>query len=171
MSLRPTIDDVRALGHLQTTYDWGIQFFNLPSVLTGFTSAELNTRCSTASLPSRKFDEIPIPLRGHKAMQHGIVDYGNHIDLTLYETTDSKVQDFLAAYANMQWTPITGSQMPKTLTQCCFLLTLLDSENNPTFQYTIVGAWLQSYQPSGGLQSGSSDLLTFNCTFTFDYFI
>lgn len=171
MSLRPSIENVRELGSHATTYDWGIQFFNLPSILTGFTSADLNTRCTTATIPSRKIEAIPINLRGHKVFQHGIVDYGNTLQLTLYETQDSKVQDFLAAYMNMQWTPITGSQVPKSLNQCCFILSLLDTENNPTWNYTIIGAWLQGYEASGGLQSSSSEVLSFQTTWQFDYFI
>jgi len=171
MSLKPTIEDIRSLGHHQTTYDWGIQFINIPQMLSGFTSADLNTRCTTADIPSRSMDEIPIQLRGHKVFQHGIVSYKNKLNMTLYETMDSKVQDFLAAYMNMQWTPITGTQVPKSLNQCSFLLTLLDSEHNPTYYYTIIGAWLQDFSPAGGLQSTSSDVLTWNCTWTFDYFI
>lgn len=171
MSLKPSIEELRGLNHHATTYDWGIQFFNMPQALNGFTSADLNTRCQTASIPSRSIEEIPINLRGHKVFQHGIVNYGNKLNLTLYETTDSKVQDFLKAYMNIQWTPITGTQVPKSLNQCCFLLTLLDSEHNPTFYYTIMGAWLQSYEAGSGLQSSSSDILTWNTTWTFDYFI
>lgn len=171
MSLKPDINNVRALGHHQTTYDWGIQFVNLPSMLKGFSSADLNTRCTTMTLPSREIEAIPINLRGHKVFQHGIVNYKNQLTMTLYETVDSKVQDFLDAYMNTQWTPITGTQVPKSLNQCTFLLTLLDSEHNPTKYYTIVGAWLQGYTPSGDLQSSSSDILSFQCNWQFDYFI
>ena len=72
MSLKPTIENIRGLGHHQTTYDWGIQFISLPSLLTGFTSADLNTRCQTSTIPSRTMEEIPIQLRGHKVLQHEI---------------------------------------------------------------------------------------------------
>lgn len=171
MSLKPSVEQLRALGHHQSTYDWGIQFFNMPSALSGFTSADLNTRCQTMTLPSRSMQPIEINLRGHKVFQHGIVDYKNTLSMTLYETVDSKVQDFLKAYMNIQWTPITGTQVPKSLNQCSFLLTLLDSEHNPVYNYTIIGAWLQNYEPSGQLQSSASDILTYTCTWQFDYFI
>lgn len=172
MTLKSTIEEIRSLGHHQTTYDWGIQFISLPQMLkTGFTSADLNTRCTTSSIPSKSIEEIPINLRGHKVFQHGIISYGNTLSLTLYETVDSKVQDFLNACMNMQWTPITGTQVPKSLNQCSFLLTLLDSEHNPTFNYTIIGAWLKSYEAAGGLQSASSEVLSWNTTWQFDYWI
>jgi hypothetical protein len=170
MSLRSTISEVRNIGHHQSLYDWGIQFFNLPSILTGFTSADLNTRCQTANLPSKSIDEIEINLRGHKVFQHGKINYKNKLNLTLYETQDSKVGDFLDAYMNMQWTPITGSQVPKSLNQCCFLLTLLDSENNARKNFTIIGAWLQDYTPSGDLGSDSA-VLSYNTVWTFDYWL
>ena len=56
MSLKPTLNDLQGLGHLQTTYDWGIQFINLPSLLTGFTTSDLNTRCTSSTLPSREIE-------------------------------------------------------------------------------------------------------------------
>lgn len=171
MSLKPSIENLRSLGHHQTTYDWGIQFISLPQALTDFTTADLNTRCTTLSLPSRSIEPIPINLRGHKVFQHGIVDYKNTLTMTLFETVDSKVQDFLKAYMNIGWTPITGTQIPKSLNQCSFLLTLLDSQHNPTYNYTIVGAWLQGYTPSGDLQSSASDVLSFSLTWQFDYWI
>lgn len=171
MSLKPSINELRSLGHHQTTYDWGIQFISLPSLISGFSSSDLNTRCTTSTLPQMSLEEIPITLRGHKAFQHGIASYGNKLSLTLYETMDSKVQDFLNAYMNMQWMPVTGVQVPKSLNQCAFLLTLLNSEHKATRYYTIIGAWLQSYQPSGNLQSSGSEILSYQCDFTFDYFL
>lgn len=170
MSLRPSIEQVRGLQHHQSMYDWGIQFFGLPNILSGFDSDDLNTRCQTVDLPSRSIEEISIDLRGHKVFQHGKINYGNTLAMTLYETQDSKVQDFLNAYMNMQWTPITGSQVPKSLNQCNFVLSLLNSENSPTYQYTIVGAWLKDYKASGSLGS-NSEVLSWNLTWQFDYFI
>ena len=171
MSLRPTIQELSQLGHHQSLYDWGIQFYNLPQILGGnFTSADLNTRCQTATIPSRSMEPITINLRGHKVFQHGIVDYKNQLQMTLYETQDSKVQEFLGKYMDMQWTPITGSQVPKSLNQCCFVLTLLTSENEPTFSFNIIGAWLESYEPSGSLGSESA-VLSWTANWRFDYFI
>ena len=170
MSLKPSIDTLRALGHHATTYDWGIQFISLPAAITGFTTADLNTRCSTTQLPARNIQEIPISLRGHKVIQHGIVDYGNTLDMTLYETVDSKVSNFLEAYMNIEWSPLTGVQTPKTLNQSAFLLTLLDSEQKARKYYTIVGAWLKGWDPIE-LQSESSNIIAYNCHWSFDYYI
>ncbi len=171
MTLRPSIEELRQLGHHQTTYNWGIQFVSIPSTITNFSTSDLNTRATSTSLPYRSMDSIPISLRGHKIFQHGMVSYQNTLPIELYETTDSKVQDFLEAYMDMQWTPVAGTQVPKSLNQCSFLLTLLDSEDNPVHYYTIIGAWLQQYQAGGSLQSNSSDVLVFNTTWQFDYFI
>ena len=86
MSLKPTIEQLRGLGHHQTTYDWGIQFISLPSLISGFTSSDLNTRCTTANVPEMSIEEMPLTLRGHKAFQHGIPNYGNKLTLKcLYE--------------------------------------------------------------------------------------
>lgn len=172
MSLKPSLNAFRNLGHHQTTYDWGIQFIGLPQAIAGFSSSDLNTRCTSANIPYMTHEDIQLDFRGHRAFQHGIGRYGdNKLNLTLYETVDSKVQSFLAAWSALEWTPEIGSQVPKMENQCTFLLTLLNSQHNPVRYYTIIGAWLQTYQPSGTLQSASSDVLSWNITFTFDYFL
>ena len=172
MSLKPGISQVRQLGHHQTTYDWGIQFIGLPQALTGFSSSDLNTRCTSANLPYMNHDEIAIDFRGWKAFQHGIGRYGdNQLQITLYETVDSKVQSFLSAWSALEWAPETGVQVPKMENQCTFLLTLLNSLHNPVRYYTIIGAWMKQYQPSGGLQSSNSEILSWNVTFQYDYFL
>lgn len=170
MSLKPTIDNLRDLGHHATTYDWGIQFISLPSLITGFTTADLNTRCFSTQIPRRQINTIPIELRGHRIFQHGTIDYGNTLNISLYETVDNKVSDFLDAYMSIQWTPISGVQVPKSLNQSSFLLTLLDSEQNARKYYTIVGAWLQSYNEIE-LQSGDSGIISFQTIWQFDYFL
>lgn len=170
MTLRPDINTFRDLGHHATTYDWGIQFLSIPGAITGFTSADLNTRCTSTQVPGRTIDAIQLMLRGHRIFQHGIVNYGNTLPLTLYETVDSKVSNFLEAYMDLQWTPVGGVQVPKSLNQSQFLLTLLDSENKARKHYTILGAWLQGYQPVE-LQSEGSTVIVYQSTWQFDYFI
>lgn len=168
-NLRPDINQFRDLGHHQTQYDWGIQFISLPALLTGFDSADLNTRCTSAQLPARTINAIELNMRGHKIYQHGTVNYGNTITLNLYETVDQKVGNFLNAYMDMQWSPIVGSQVPKMLNQSAFLLTLLDSENKAKKYYTIIGAWLQGWSQ---IELGTaSDVLTYSTTWQFDYYI
>lgn len=168
--LRPSIDTFRRLGHHQTVYDWGISFIGLPELLTGFDSSDLNTRCTSAQLPSRNIQEIELNMRGHKIYQHGIVNYGNDLTLNLYETTDQKVGNFLNAWMDMQWSPIVGAQVPKMANQCAFLLTLLDSENKAKKYYTIIGAWLKGWNQVE-LGSNQSDVVTYSCQFKFDYYL
>lgn len=171
MSLRPSLEEFRQLGQHMTTYNWGIQFLGLPSALTGFSSADLNTRARSTTLPSRSIEPIELRLRGHKAFQPGMVNYGNTLSITLYETIDTKVQDFLNAYTDLLWTPVIGTSVPKLSNQCSFLLTLLDSEDKAVKYYTIIGAWLQDFKPSGDLQSDSSTVLEYNAIFQYDYYL
>ena len=170
MTLKPDINQIRELGHHATVYDWGIQFIGLPSAITGFTSSDLNTRCKTAQIPQKTINAIEISMRGHKVYQHGTMNYGNQLTLSLYETVDSKVANFLDAYMAMEWAPITGVQAPKSTNQCAFLLTLLNSQHEARKHYTIVGAWLQGYNAIE-LQSDSSSIIEYQTTWQFDYFI
>lgn len=170
MSLRPSINELRALGQHATNYNWGIQFISLPSLLTGFTSSDLNTRATSAGIPKRSVSPMDINLRGHKVHQHGVVNYGNTYSISLYETVDSKVGKFLDAYMDMLWTPITGTQVPKSISQTSFLLTLLDSYDKARRYYTIIGAWLTDYDP-GSLASDGGAILTYQTTWQFDYWL
>ena len=170
MSLRPSIEDLRKLGHHATNYNWGIQFISIPSMITGFSSSDLNARCTSAGIPKRSINAMEVNLRGHKAFQHGIVSYGNTWSTTLYETVDSKVGNFCDAYMDMQWLPIAGTQVPKSLNQCAFILSLLDSYDKRRRFYTIIGAWMQDYNP-GSLASDSGSVQTYEITWQFDYYL
>lgn len=170
MSLRPDIENLRALGHHASKYNWGIQFINLPAAISGFTSADLNTRCLSVGAPTRSQTEAEIALRGHKVYQHGIMNYSGTINLTMHETVDRKTLNFFERWMDLQWTPIGGVQIPKSTNQAVFLLTLLDSEDKARKYYTIFGAWPKSI---GAItyDSTSSDVVTYDITFQYDYYL
>ena len=170
MTLRPSLEEVRNLGHHATNYNWGIQFLSLPRGLDNFTSADLNTRAISADVPTRSINPINLNLRGHKWFQHGTVDYKNKFTIDLYETVDTKVGNFLDAYMDMEWTPIAGVQVPKMLNQCAFMLSLLDSYDKTRRYYTIIGAWLQDFTTSK-MESNDGDVVVFSTTWQYDYYI
>ena len=171
MSLRPDIETTRKLGHHASYYNWGIQFVNLPGALSGFTSADLNTRAVSFQAPTRTQDVAEISMRGHKVFQHGIMNYDQGLNLILHETVDRKVGTFLENWMNLQWTPISGVQVPKSLNQAVFLLTLLDSEDKARKYYTIFGAWPTHFDHGGDYSADSSDTVKYTVTFQYDYYL
>ena len=170
-TLRPSIEDLRSLGHHASYFNWGIQFVSLPGALSGFTTSDLNTRAVSFAPPTRTQEVAEISLRGHKAYQHGIINYDHGLELILHETTDSKVGKFLETWMDLQWTPIAGVQVPKSLNQAAFLLTLLDSEDNARSFYTIIGAWPTHFEHGGVYGADSSDTVKFSCNFQYDYYL
>ena len=170
-TLRPTIEDLRQLGMHASYYNWGLQFISLPSALSGFSSDDLNTRAVSFTPPTRTQDEAEINLRGHKCYQHGIMTYNGPLNLILHETIDSKVGDFLEAWMDLQWTPIAGAQVPKSLNQASFLLTLLDSEDKARKYYTILGAWPTTFDHGGDYEATNSDTVKFSTSFRYDYYL
>ena len=170
MSLRPSINDLSSLGHHASKYHWGIQFVSLPAAVSGFTSADLNTRCISATAPSRTQQKADIALRGHKVYQHAIMDYSGSITLNMHETEDRKTLTFFENWMNLQWMPDTGVQIPKSTNQAVFLLTLLNSMDSPVKYYTIFGAF-----PTGldGVTYDSTDnsVVTYSVTFSYDWYL
>lgn len=171
MSLRPNIEELRGLGMHASYYNWGLQFISLPSALAGFTSSDLNTRAISFAPPTRTQDVADISLRGHKAFQHGIMNYDQNLSLVLHETTDSKVTTFFENWMNIQWTPIAGVQVPKSLNQAAFLLTLLDSEDKARKYYTILGAWPTNLDHGSDYNADSSDTVKLTVKFQYDYYL
>ena len=171
MSLRPSIEELRALGMHASYYNWGISFVSLPSAVSGFTSSDLNTHAISIAPPTRTQDASEISLRGHKAYQHGIMNYDGPLELVLHETVDSKVTTFLENWMNVQWTPISGTQIPKSLNQAVLLLTLLDSEDKARKYYTIMGAWPTHFDHGGNYGADNSQTVQVNLQLRYDYYI
>lgn len=171
MSLRPSIEEIRNLGMHASYYNWGLQFVSVPGGISGFTSSDLNTRAISFAPPTRQQDNSEIRLRGHRVHQHGIMNYEGDLSLTLHETVDSKVGTFLEAWMDLQWAPISGVQVPKSLNQAVFLLTLLDSQDVARKYYTIYGAWPYSINPGGDYGADNSDTVKWTVNFHYDYYI
>ena len=171
MSLRPSIEDVRKLGMHASYFNGGLQFINLPAALSNFTSSDLNTRAVSFTPPQRSQQKSTIELRGHKVYQHGIMDYSDSLTLVIHETVDRKVGTFFENWLNLQWTPISGTQVPKSLNQAAFLLTLLDSEDKAKKYYTIIGAWPTELSHGGDYDASNNDTVKYSVTFAYDYYL
>lgn len=171
MPLRPSIEELRGLGMHASYYNWGLQFISIPSAISGFTSSDLNLRAVSFAAPTRSQQSTEIALRGHKAYQHGIMDYQGPLELILHETVDSKVTNFIEQWMDLQWTPIGGAQVPKSLNQAVILLTLLDSEDKARKYYTIIGAWPTTFDHGGTYGADSSDTVKISVSFQYDYYL
>ena len=171
MSLRPDIEQVRELGMHASYYNWGLQFVNLPAAVSGFTSSDLNTRAVSFTAPERTQNKATIALRGHKVFQHAIMDYSDSLTLTIHETVDRKVGNFFENWMNIQWTPITGVQIPKSLNQAVLLLTLLDSEDKARKYYTMFGVWPTNFQHGGEYGADNSSTVIYTVSLAYDYYL
>ena len=171
MSLRPSIEDVRKLGMHASYFNWGLTFLDLPAGLSGFEKSDLNTRAVSFSPPERTQQKATIELRGHKVFQHGIMDYSDSLELIIHETTDRKVGTFFENWMNLQWTPISGVQIPKSANQAIFFLHLLDSEDVEKKVYTIIGAWPTSLSHGGNYDASNNDTVKYTVQFAYDYYL
>jgi len=153
---RPSIQQLRGIGDFQTLYRWQFQVVAAPAAVAGFPASEdLNLRCESTALPYRKNDKIDVTIRGHKLPQNGITTYGdNTIKLVFAETVDGTVKKLVKAYHDALWNTTTGAAAgSREDLSFDFLLTLMDNQDQPVWEYKIIGAQLDSDTP-GELGNG-----------------
>lgn len=167
--MKPTVDQVRNLGMHAAYYNWDVEWVTLPAGITGFTTSDLNTRAFSIQAPTRQLDESEIVVRGNKVYQHGIATY-QPIALTLHETVDRKVASFLEAWLDTEWETVNGVQVPKNENQAIIKLSLCDSKDRRTAEYTMVGCWLTSFDHGGDYDGTNSDTVKYTCNIRYDYY-
>jgi len=168
---RPTVDNLRSLGDFQTTVDWDIQFIELPAVLSDYLPEDLNLQCESTDIPKSSGTSTDVWLRGHKSKQPGLWTPVGTITMTMNETVDGYVREFIRRWREACWQSRTGIQQTKSDVEAQIMLYQLDRQNNYQYQYHMIGVYLEDYDTGGQLQAQSADLLKPTLTLSYDYFI
>ena len=167
---RPTIEQIRSVTDFAPMYRWEIGFSQNPIVFAGLTSEDLDLRCESAELPKSTNTPIEINIRGHKIKQPGITNYQGTLPLTFIETVDSKISRLLKNWREACWEPNTGVSRPKKDLEVDVVLTRLDNEDNPIWEYTMLGCFCEDYEAGGTMDGVSSEVLKPILTLSYDYF-
>jgi hypothetical protein len=167
-----TIDQLRALPDFAQVTKWNVTFVTLPAVgAFGFpVSDELNIRCESIEIPKATNQKFEVQIRGQKTMHSGIMDYGNTMVLTFAETVDNTIGNFVKAWRELCWSSRQGQAFPKSDLEATILLTLLDNQDQPRFNYTIYGAFYES-DDFGTLDGATSDAMKPTLTLSYDFYI
>jgi hypothetical protein len=169
---RPTIDQIRSIGNVAQLVRWNVIFAQFPTGLAAAPQSEaLNLRCESSTIPKLSgASKTEIKIRGHKVNQPGIHTYSDSIVLTFLETVDNVVHQFLKNWRELNWQTKTGIQVPKADAEAMILLQRLDTEDNPIWEYKLVGCLLSDYEPGGTLGNAESEHLKPAMTISYDYF-
>jgi len=150
MALRPSVENLRALGQWTQGHRWGLQFIRLPSVLSGYRSEDLNYRAESITLPRLNTPTSDIEVRGNMVHQTGKGEYEKTITLTAIETVNNIVQHFIHDWREHHWelgNGSTGKTADKNLLEAELQITLLNNVDLPRWSYTLIGCILEGGEP------------------------
>jgi hypothetical protein len=168
---RPTIQQIRGLGDMVTTYQWNMIFVTFPSALYGGvipSSEDLNLRMISSTVPTKTIGDEVINVRGHKTSQSGQAEFTPDLELVFYETVDVLVSNFLLAWHETCTNTKTGTHGSKSQCECDIQLQQLNRQDEPIWLYSMHGCRLKSY--TKGEFSGEDSLVQPKLTIKIDYF-
>lgn len=169
--VRPTIDQVRSVADFTNIYRWNLVFAQFPAAVANPPALEdLNLRCESSELPRLTGQTMQHNLRGHQVRQSGIYNYSDSLTLTFIETVDNVVHNYLKAWREAMWETKTGVTQPKADCEAIILLQRLNNQDDPIWEYKLVGAFLQDFDFGGTLDGVTSDSLKPQLILTYDYF-
>lgn len=168
---RPSIDQIRSIGNVTQLFRWNLQIAAFPSAITAPPTTEaLNLRCESVELPKLTNQPVEVNIRGHKVKQPGIGQYAGTLQMTFIETVDNVVHNFLRQWREACWQTKTGISRPKTELEAIILIHRLNQQDEPIWEYKLIGAFLEDYDAGGTLDGTSTESLRPVFTLSYDYF-
>lgn len=169
MAIRPTKGNLRTINELAQVFRWGISFVRTPTAVK--VPENFNLQMTSTEVPKTDAGQsIEVAIRGHTIKRPGIYDDTHNIQLSFVETIDNQISEFLRTWRNAVWSRDTGVQ--QKLKDCTgdLLMTRLDNLDNPIWQYTLYGCFLEDYDGIGGELSSDSEALRPTLTLYYDTF-
>ena len=158
--LRPSVDNIRGLGNFTQAYRWNVVFEKLPKGITLAPDA-INFRAESSTIPTRTGTSTEIVIRGNKVRQPGIYDYNSPITLTVMETVDNTVSNFVTSWFDLCSSSKDGSSgvaVTKADLEAVLVLTRLDNNDKPIWKYKLIGCFLETCE-EGDLDASTADPL------------
>lgn len=144
MTTRPSIDGVRSLTDFATSYNWFLTVN--PSSSGGFpTPADINLRCISSEVPILNDQPLETSIRGHKVWQPGIHTYTQSITLTMAESVNMMINNWILRWREACWQSKTGVHLPKSQVETSITLTRLNRQDQPIWKYHLKGCFLAEY--------------------------
>lgn len=167
--MRPSVNDIRNLGEIQSLYRWNMFFTTMPSGITTPTQEELNIRCVSTTLPKATSNDVLINMRGHTVEGVGKLTYERRITMIFLETIDVKVATFLSNWRRGSWEDVTGKALSKKELEAIIRIELLNNQDEPTWEYVMIGCQLKDLTLSQ-LMEESDDVSKPEAIIGYDYF-
>lgn len=149
---RPTISDIRNnLTDFQKLYYWNIQWLRKPAFVT-ISDVDLNHRCISTDVPKRTGETAEVRIRGNIIPDPGIYATGGTIVLTLLETSNSPIREFIR-----EWEEACATKKGKFKELSGDIrLTTSDNQENDNYEYQLLWCFLEDSE-TPPLDGGTSD--------------
>jgi len=167
--MKPNVQQLRSLPDFVQLFQWNISVVRQPKVAT-FPN-DLNLRAVSVDKPKAAPAMIEVSVRGHKIKQPGISTTGGTITLTLLETVDMKVTNFIRDLREAQFEQGTGIQAPRSDVDFDLKLEQLDRQNEPIWGYILIGCIIEDYDTGGQLADQASDIVKPTMTIGYTWFV
>lgn len=130
MAIRPTTDDLLALGDFQRTNMWKISMIRAP-IAVPINTEDFNLRCRTSSTPKFTQQAIEAYVRANRVYDSNVVYPDGTLTLSFIETVDTTIRVFGTTWMRM------CKERTTTLRDLCadFRLVELDNQENEVFEH------------------------------------
>jgi len=169
--MKPTIQDLQELNPIRMN-DWNIIFTKFPDGVDAgpLAPADFNLRARSTGLPETTISPMEVNIRGLRVRIPGDGTPNGEFNVTLVESVDQKVIDFLRNWRVAAFNPETGERKAPKELRGEMLITLLAPDLKPIRRFRLFSVW-PSNVTLGELQ-GDPDAgpMEVTITFSFDWY-
>jgi len=169
--MKPSIQQLEELNPIRLN-DWNIRFIKFPEGVDpgDLTADDFNIRARGTGLPEMNISPIEINIRGLKVKVPGDGSVGGDLTVTVTESVDQKVINFLQRWREAAFNLETGERHnPKEL-KGQVILELLSPDLQTIRLFRLYGVWLTSYTLGELAGEPDAGIIEPSITLSYDYY-
>ena len=169
--MKPSIQQLQELNPIRLN-DWNIRIVKFPDGVDtgGLTPDDFNIRARSTGLPETNITPLEINVRGLKVKVPGDGTPNGEFSVTVVESVDQKVINFITNWRLAAFNPETGERKPPKELRGELMIELLDPSLKPIRRFRLFGVWPQTItygELAGDPDAGAMEP---SITFSFDYY-
>lgn len=163
-----TIEHIRSLGAPLRPYLFSLVID--PRGSAGASGYRFSLLCTSVTFPGKSIETAEVNLSSFTVRYAGRETYDGSFNVTFVELTTSEVFSRLQSWAKLCFDTMTGIQALPEVYKSDASLFLLNDSRMPVARFKIVGLWPREL-PQLDFDSAASDTVTYQATFSYDYWI
>lgn len=163
------IERVRSLTDPLKLFQFRLTIVPLPKVIAGISGNELSLRCTSTELPGSTVEKATVALGGYDVHYPSRRIYSGTWAASFVESINADVIKFFQLWQSLCNDPVTGVQLPASVTKVNGIIELYSGENEVTHKRRMQGIF-PTEVAAIGLDMSSSEAAKLDVTFSFDYY-